>query len=343
MTIEPNNCMPSVSLGTIDASYDSLERQVHPLMEQELIIESLAGLSASSGLHIGVDSESRRHLLFEVSKDYPLESLNLASLELSVKKFNISSESNLLLDLACLDSSLKGIFSHLVVDIIREFQVGRRGGVAIIKSVVKKWQRLLKELGPQLSREEALGLVGELEVLERLAKIDPSTALDVWQNSERALHDIRGLHATIEVKSWSAAKSPVHFIGQLEQLESQDDNTPLYFASVELAAEDSSECLTDRCMRLVSLGVSLVRLQELIARRGFLFVVGNDDSFRFRTVSLKFWYVDDDFPRLSLRCLQGEAAQRISRISYQVDVSNLGNELSKKMQDKIFMAVLGYE
>lgn len=118
---------------------------------------------------------------------------------------------------------LRDVFEVLVIDIINTISSCETPLAAVI-SVGRRldaWQTCLRSGRRGLSREEQIGLAGELIVLQQLGEeIGISDALEAWQGPLGGIHDFSRAGIAIEVKSVSGIGNLIH-ISRLDQLESK--------------------------------------------------------------------------------------------------------------------------
>lgn len=118
-------------------------------------------------------------------------------------------------------ADLEEVFLVMAEDLIESSRTAPDIPAAItaIGARLAAWQTCLKLRKDGFTRESALGLYGELTILERLAStVGIARAVDVWTGPERGLHDFEAGTLAVEVKTSQGVAGPVR-IGSLEQLD----------------------------------------------------------------------------------------------------------------------------
>ena len=116
-------------------------------------------------------------------------------------------------------ADLETVFLVIAEDLIESSRIAddAPGAVAALGARLAAWQTCLKLRREGFNRERALGLYGELVMLERLASaLGIARAVDVWAGPERGLHDFEAGAFAIEVK---ASQGTAVRIGSLDQLD----------------------------------------------------------------------------------------------------------------------------
>jgi Putative PD-(D/E)XK family member, (DUF4420) len=141
---------------------------------------------------------------------------------LSVTDQRRPNEGILRLAIALERDELQNVFEVLAADIIDVVIPSTTAPAALTAAIrrLEAWQACLKLRRQGLSREEQIGLVGELMVLELLAEeIGYSDAVEAWQGPLEGIHDFSRHGMAIEVKSAVGVGSLLR-ISRLNQLES---------------------------------------------------------------------------------------------------------------------------
>jgi hypothetical protein len=182
------------------------------------------------------------------------------------------------------------------------------------------WRRFLRERGKRLTREETIGILGELTILHRLMLCDENH-LDTWQSPDDGLHDfLLGGHA-LEVKA-SLGVSPSLRISSLDQL----DNSGLRrldLIHVRLIEDPAGECLEQLIGRISVVALSEATRRKFgnaLLRRGLT----PDDTaarsdLRVRLHSIDAYQVRQDFPRLA----RGDVPLAVTEAMYALDLRSL--------------------
>ncbi|GAA0770993.1 hypothetical protein GCM10010203_47360 [Actinomadura yumaensis] len=162
------------------------------------------------------------------------------------------------------------------------------------------WRRFLRERHTGLSREETVGLIGELLVLERLVGTDPAL-LDSWKAPDDGLHDFERAGHGLEVKTGIGASTVIH-VSSLDQLDSAGMGR-LDLVHVRLVEDLSGRTLGDILAALDAMFGDEGRRRQFangLLRRGLM---PDDEIARSRPMvrsrSLEAYLVGETFPRLT--------------------------------------------
>jgi hypothetical protein len=203
------------------------------------------------------------------------------------------------LDVVCLRSELRWLFSSFIADVLLRFE--RRPEVepaSIVKTCYSAWRALFAGAGPRMTVKQLAGLYGELNILGRLLSLSES-ATSRWKGPLGEAHDFVGPGLDIEVKTTLSDEDDVVHIHGLEQLNAQD-GCELYLAHLRVETPSSDgESLGELVSRLEATDRS-GKLQGLLVAAGY------EDAERhaysevtFRLLEERWFAVDDSFPRLT--------------------------------------------
>lgn len=231
------------------------------------------------------------------------------------------------LDVTCQDQSLETAFSELAAGIMRRVDGGATPADAVT-SAVDEFKALFTKASKDITREEILGLVGELYVLNRFATFR-GTATDIWMGPWDQRHDFRSNFRALEVKtSGRSDTSRVRVHGADQLLPPTGGELVLIQLRLEevpggpLSIESLYKALAEQ------LG-SAQRLNEGLR------LLGCDDPssaawncYQFALESMHGWEVRDGFPRLTSREMaSGSFPPGIGNLEYTLDLSMAGRFL----------------
>ncbi len=99
------------------------------------------------------------------------------------------------------DATRSDLFTTLCLDVIAfaDAQDPARA-LRLVMERLEAWRQFLRSISGGMSRQEAVGLVGELHVLEALLTRDPRL-LSTWRAPDSGLHDFEHQGHAIEVKT----------------------------------------------------------------------------------------------------------------------------------------------
>lgn len=178
----------------------------------------------------------------------------------------------------------------------------------------------MRAAGDAVSREVALGLAGELEVLRLLGAHDPAAALASWTGPERSTHDFSASGRRVEVKTTSSVDGQSVRVSNIDQLDPYTATEGLHLLVVHCTLDDSAPSLDDRIRALVSAGFPRTALIKAVAKCGYVFESGQTPA-RFNIRSLRMWSVDDQFPGLRASDIPTERRAAISRVTYELSLA----------------------
>ncbi|MGP9662884.1 PD-(D/E)XK motif protein [Arthrobacter sp. AOP36-C1-22] len=276
---------------------------------------------------LGIDAEKRRHVLIPIEGVGLSNSSGTSALNMSVTDFKTDGRASRYADLVCGDQQLDTVFENLVVDICERLAKSNQSSIAITRQTLQEWRDLLLRSTATLERPEAIGLVGELEILDRLATVDPIIAMDMWKDSVRALHDFRGRNLTIEVKARAEDSKPEVHIHGLNQLD-RHLAPRLHLIFVGLREDDEATGLESRIAELIQRGVPRTPLITEVARRGYLYGREHGDPHRYAVCSTSAWMVDESFPRVTFDVLPSFVQACIGEVNYTLDQGSFPAALS---------------
>lgn len=161
------------------------------------------------------------------------------------------------------------------------------------------WRYFLRERRSGLTRNEIVGLMGELVVLRRLVQ-DDARLLANWTAPDDGLHDFELAGHALEVKSTLGPAATLH-ISSLDQLDASGLRR-LDLLHVRLVEAPEGECVGDVIQGIIScLSQDVARrdFDNALLRRGLMpDDVGARNSPRTSVRTLTAFTVEKSFPRL---------------------------------------------
>ena len=231
----------------------------------------------------------------------------------------------LLLVLSLEESTRRDLFSQVCSDLLRS--VARPGTAKpdiLLREFAERlaaWRAFLRDQAGTLQRHEATGIAGELVVLEHLLA-QSAEALEAWRAPDDGLFDFEHSGRAIEVKTTLGAGNRIK-ISSLDQL---DDVglSGLALAHVRLVEDPEGDGIVSLARRIeVSLENDRLRrdFRNALLRRGV--PPDADETFPpfFRSVSLDFFRVSSEFPRLR----RGDVPAAIVEASYDLELRGLAS------------------
>lgn len=230
-------------------------------------------------------------------------------------------------DLVCKNDALGLVFERLCADVVTRAQdePDMHPNKALIRAL-DDWQALFERTPAALSREEQIGLFGELLVLERLAQTDPVKALGAWSGPGKSLRDFSSEKAFMEVKCTTSQDAKRVSISSLDQLDPAAGE-PLFLVLVSLTVDTTGDSTDVLIERLVDAGVPRHALERKVAQYGYSFSSRGTDP-KFSVKGLTFWAVQESSPGLRRSDIPSERVQGVEKVTYTLAVESLGVPLN---------------
>jgi hypothetical protein len=182
------------------------------------------------------------------------------------------------------------------------------------------WRYFLRERRSGLTRNETVGLMGELVVLRRLIQ-DDATLLANWTAPDDGLHDFELTGHALEIKSTLGSAATLH-ISSLDQLDTSGLRR-LDLLHVRLVETPTGECLEDMIQVIFSCLVQEVARRDLanaLLRRGLMpDDTGARDSPRVSVQALTAFAVEKNFPRL----IRASVPPAIAEVGYMLELRGI--------------------
>lgn len=223
------------------------------------------------------------------------------------------------------DRAQAALFETLCRDIISAARDATDEGQAVSRFVARcaRWHHLLRGGGPGMSEERQKGLIGELCLLQELARaVGPSAALVAWGGPMGAQKDFDDGQFCIEVKTTRSAGKPKIRIASEHQLADVPDREFVLAALAvdRVAAPEGVDLHAWVERTATSLKVKEHGRQDdwdrALAASGYCEEDETLRAFTWKAGTLRYFDVVDGFPRL-LPPLPGG----VSDLAYSVDLS----------------------
>lgn len=300
-------------LDAINSAWDELA-QIAPVERQ---YRSRA-LSADSSLEIraGMRAIDNAPCLM-LQTTLPADALfELGGMRLS----SVPDTSGPLLILSLEDSNRRDLFTTICADVVAAAsQSDPNAALQQFLARLDAWRQFLRDRRDGLSRQETIGLIGELIVLERL--IAKGDNLGTWQAPLDGLHDFLQNGHAVEVKTGLGPASDIK-ISKLDQLDTAGLRQ-LHLMHVRLIETPSGRTLREIVAALNAAlpdDQSRASFENLLLRRGLL--PGDDvarNAPRIQVRMLDAYGVTEGFPRL----LRSELPIAITDATYTLEVRGI--------------------
>ncbi|MGH3086931.1 MAG: PD-(D/E)XK motif protein [Rubrobacteraceae bacterium] len=295
--------------------------------ERAQVLTRQCGIANDLGpILLGVDNQGRRHLLVPVSPgEAPSDRLS-KGIDLGHRDLNVGNNVVRFADLSCTVGRLVGQFDRLVEDVLDRLERQPDAGLNAVIVTLDDWRALLRRALDGLSREDVIGLTGELEIMKILATVNPIAAVSGWSGPMGAIHDFSRQGRDVEVKSTSAVTPATVRVSNLDQLDPAL-SASLHLAVVHLAESSDAPDIEERIASLLALGVPEDALDVRLGDAGYLRGMELAVPTRFLLRGIRWWEVGAAFPGLRSSDIEMSRLVGITGVSYDLILGVLPPEL----------------
>lgn len=306
----------------------------------ELWVHSVGTTSAGFDLCVGSDLQKRRHLLIPLPVDQ-LSAPHFKSSGLVVKTRMLMRDQTekLYLDLICISPGLNAVFSHLILDVLQQMQPEEPKAAEICYSVLEDWKELFGLGSSQMSKEQIVGLTGELIVLEVLTASNPA-ALSYWDGPAGGIHDFRCERRALEVKSTTRRHGRIFSISGHLQLDPPSGGD-LHFVAIKLEQNPGgSVTIPGLIEKIRKNGVRPNLLTQKLSETGY--VAGTNElaeTARFDLSEFSIYCVNEQFPKIiASSFVSGNTPSGVLKITYEIDLSGDSPRALDSVQKNRFLS-----
>jgi hypothetical protein len=287
------------------------------------------GLPLERAVYLALDHKSVRHLLVCVPEHTELlDQHETRGLQITTEQFQVGENPEALyIALKCTDSAQHRTFNAVTQDIILTLSKSSGSQREAVVGALNRWRAFWASKTHGLTKEEALGLFGELWFLRRwLGKTDLSV-LARWGVTANARHDFQWPEASVEVKTTAtrAVEGPVHRITSVEQLEDPISGQ-LYLFSLQvcddtLAENNLVDLVNSIADELQGDHDALRIFNEKLAEQGYDPSDESEYQRRLLVKAERLFIVREGFPRITSRSFREGTPSGIGNISYSLAIS----------------------
>ncbi|MBF4513628.1 PD-(D/E)XK motif protein [Plantibacter sp. VKM Ac-2885] len=299
--------MPSLQLTTIKAAWEMLEI---PTVSELVAFPLPVG---GPDIRLAVDRRGGRHLLVQVQDDTVQVGPGTHLVE-AVRSLAFAGGVHSYLDISVSDHRLMDEFDMLVLDVLNgpDLPSARR-----IHAALERWRTLFQILARRtMSREQLLGLAGELAMLRLLLERRPEL-VRAWRGPFGAPHDFVLEGGCFEVKSTTLDSKTVTIHG-LEQLEPYPDR-PLFLVVSVFEEVDFGPTMSELVDAVRDLACDRVAIDEALRQAGWS---SSAPDLKFLARGTFVVRVSDLTPRLR-PATSGGVPVGVVHADYKVDVERL--------------------
>jgi len=287
------------------------------------------GLPPYAPVYIAIDSERRRELLIALpTGSDALKPTVTRGLEVKTDELRIGgSTAQTYIQLVCPHPGHYSMFAALAANIVTAVAADPTEPKASVARCLDRWRSFWTIDQSGLSREQALGLFGELWFLLRWMGVLSAVSVNRWQGPLGARHDFQWPAASVEVKTAASGSGtiPVHRIGSLDQLDAPESGQ-LYLFSLHVAddalAANSLPLLVEQIDKELSHDADLFSsFAERLEKSGYDRADANRYARPLRVLSEELFGVDESFPKLTAATFNPGLPPGIGDVSYTLSMA----------------------
>lgn len=271
-------------------------------------------------LLVGIDHESRRHLLIPLLLGEAVRTNRTGS---GVQLGRLAHEGTHYLSVYCLVPELHTVFTQFCRELILTVRTSSSPARDAAEAL-NRWRALFAdaERHPTLNDEALTGLIGELLVVERLLAFGASKDLSYWVGPNSAVHDIRTASHAIEVKATLVREGRIVSISSIEQLQ-EPSGADLVLVHTRLDRDPGGFDLAELVDRLISAGAERYEVERRL-RELRIGDASQYTSRRFRIADTRSYRVPSTaFPRvIRSSFVGGDLPPGILHLGYAIDLTN---------------------
>lgn len=218
------------------------------------------------------------------------------------------------------DPARADLFTTVCADALQVAEETRHGELEAILARLEAWRQFLRERRSGLGRNDVVGLLGELLVLQRLLDLN-AALLPAWRSPDDGLHDFEREGHSIEVKATLGPATMIH-ISTLDQLDAAGTHR-LHLMYVRLIETPDGQDLGDvaQLVRLLLTDEMHRRaFDNALLRRGLM---PDDSAARSAPkVGVRDWsafLVDAAFPKL----IRASVPSAVNDATYSLDLRRI--------------------
>lgn len=311
---------------SLEATWESL---VKPAAQGDITGKRATGLSANRAVYVSLDGAGRRHLLVLVPDGTePVIQRETRALQIATERFQVGGHPEALyIDLACLDHAQNPTFSAVAEDLLVSMNASSASARDVVLGALSRWKAFWSSRAASLSREEALGLFGELWFLKRWMGPPSAAVISRWMATPRARHDFQWPAASVEVKTAATISpgGPTHRIANLDQLDDPVTGR-LFLFSLQVVddalAVNTLAGLVEMLVHdLRDDGQALMLLNEKLAGYGYNPADAASYQRCLRVVAELLFTVDEGFPRLTRGSFSSGLPAGVDDVTYSLATS----------------------
>jgi len=303
-----------------------LEELSRPTVFGEINLRNTLGKFRGEYIQVGIGHDGRYHVLIpnnSASSSNVTSFPKFSGIEIKERKISIGGIN----DVSKIDVSTHSEFDLILLGAIVDELVlkleSNDDPLELLVSICERWQELLtiKSI-PELQMSLAIGLYGELLVLETLLSISQDRSISNWTGPIRHRHDFEFENVSLEVKTSTRTDQSTAVIHGIDQLEVADGKE-LFLCFLRLEWDPDGRSLGTLISDIKELGVRVEDFESKLSMSGVK--PGFDlERFKFALHDARLFPVDQDFP-----CITADSIakimplERLVAIDYTLNLSGL--------------------
>lgn len=297
------------------------------LFEGEANVVRVAKFDAPARVWFGFDTDRHAVAYFENTHDRELffAVSQTIMVRTTVVDDEFSGDRVSTIKVSCLDRKLIDVFYAFMDDVVERLSENN-DAIQAVTVAAGAWRSLLQIASSPISENRAAGLYSELNFLEQLTHQIGPAALDMWQRSEKDVHDFIADAARVEVKCSSFQDRSAVTIHGLRQLEPPSNST-LTLAVAEIQ-KHNGETIDDLIYRLILQGIDRALLCEKLASSDYVIGMPSSDAHKFTVLSWRYWEIGAASNVLNKSAIDPNVSDAVSSLSYALNLSALSDPSS---------------
>jgi hypothetical protein len=288
------------------------------------------GLPINAPAYVVVDGSRRRQFLVAIADGVePPKKSSTRGLDISTDELAIGgSPVRKYIRLLCHDPAHYPTFTALCGSIVTAISTDPNEPKAAVVRCLERWRSFWAVDQTGLTREQALGLFGELWFLHRWLGQPTISKVTRWQGPLGARHDFQWPVASVEIKTGvsNSGSSPVHLVASLDQL-SDAETGQLYLFSLHVTddtlAANSLPLLVEQITAdLLHDQETALLFSERLAKAGYNPAESGRYTRKLRVLAEELYHVDGSFPRLTKTSFGSGPPAGIGDVSYSLSMDS---------------------
>lgn len=287
-------------------------------------------INIDEGIYLYRDAGSNYHMALRIQSEESYKDPKINGVDIQVGQFNLNGVSiEKFIDIKLNHQRYEHQFIYFCDEIIKNILNLKLGNVASVKSAVGRnrlfWDKQRQDI---LTEDQQVGLLCELEFLDRIIEINNKNMLQSWKGPTGFKYDFVFTDNLFEVKG-TRREGHFHIINGLDQLD-YDGNKTLFIISYVVTEKDDINGLGVNDI-VNSIIMKLNDNDELINHfNALLFDCGYNvfhvkDYKKYEIIESKVYTVNNEFPKLTRRMINENLSERVSKISYKIDLNGLAS------------------